>query len=227
MACFRLGAAEAAFTVMHGLGHYYIGEVLCTPRHFSCPTPTSNTALDSIHRYDHANNIELLVILQVLGDDFMGSVRPSQLPLSLLLAYYLLMLTFLALGPYLGHLNDVPMFYCITLHFLSIYAFMAFVPQNFAFGGVQLCLNTWYCLPRVFNVGVSSAEDVSRRVDDGWWVVSYGFLLLMPVVFIEMLACDSFLLRYFGHFVYDGSILLISVWYSIEMWRQCDRKGAH
>jgi len=182
--CLRLGMAEAAFTMFHGLGHLFIG--------------------------------------QVLEKDFMNSVRPAVLPAHLLVGYYILLVAFLALGPYLGARNGVAPVVCVTAHLISIYAFMLYVPNQFAFGAVQLILNSWYCIPRVLFLGWKDPSDVAKRVHDGWDVVSKGFLLLMPIVFAEMLACDMVFMACGGHFVYDGMILLISTWYSVVIWRQCD-----
>merc|ERR1712048_801593 len=46
------------------------------------------------------------------------------------------------------------------------------------------------CFPRLALVGCHSKEEVAKRVDDGWAVVSVGILCLMPIVFAEMLFCD-------------------------------------
>ena len=65
----QLVMATAGFTIMHGLGHLFIGDLL--------------------------------------GDDFMQSVRPDRLSFPLLCIYYLLLCGFLALGPYLGVRNTL------------------------------------------------------------------------------------------------------------------------
>lgn len=140
---------------------------------------------------------------------------------SLMIAFAV-MFFFLSLGPYLGFLNGVESPTCLLVHLFSTWAFVTYIPDQFAFGCVQLVLNSWYCTPRMFYVGWDTEEDISKRVDDGWAVVSAGFLLLMPLVFAEMLACDR-LLSSGGHLVYDGGILLILVAYAMNIWAQCDR----
>jgi len=181
----QLVMAVAAFTIMHGLGHLFIGEVL--------------------------------------GENFMQTVRPDRLSYPLLAVYYLLLCGFLALGPYLGHRNGIPMGVCLAVHMVVTFLFMQYVPNQFAFGAVQLYLNGWYCLPRVALIGWEEETEIGQRIEDGWNIVSGGFLLLMPVVFIEMMACDSFLSRVTGHFCYDGSILLIIIAHSWAIWRQLDQ----
>lgn len=183
-AALQLVMATAAFTIMHGLGHFFIGDVL--------------------------------------DEDFMESVRPDRLSFPLACGYYLLMCGFLALGPYLGVRNGMEPFFCAALHLVTTYAFMQYVPNQFAFGAVQLYLNGWYCLPRVLLLGWEKEKDIEKRIEDGWDIVSWGFLLLMPVVFVEMMACDSFLSQVFGHFCYDGAIVLISAWHATSIWRQLD-----
>merc|ERR1712039_174871 len=105
-----------------------------------------------------------------------------------------------------GFCNGVGRCLCVLVHLFAAWLFLARVPTQFAFGFVQLYLNAWYCAPRVLLLGSTTEEEVSRRVDDGWGVVSFGFLALMPVVFAEMLACDAFVMTYSGHFLYDGAI---------------------
>lgn len=186
----QLVMATAGFTIMHGLGHLFIGDLL--------------------------------------GDDFMQSVRPDRLSFPLLCIYYLLLCGFLALGPYLGVRNGMEPLFCTAVHLVATYGFMQYVPNQFAFGAVQLYLNGWYCLPRVVLLGWEEAAEIEKRIGDGWDIVSWGFLLLMPIVFVEMLACDSFLRQVTGHFCYDGSILLISIWHATAIWRQLgnDHGGA-
>jgi len=104
-----------------------------------------------------------------------------------------------------------------------MWTFLQYVPLQFAFGAVQLVLNLWICLPRLALIGCKE-DYIGKRVDNGWSVVSIGVLLLMPVVFAEMLSCDSFLKAVGGHFVYDGSVLLMSTIYSRSIWQQDSSK---
>jgi len=166
-----------------------------------------------LHGFGH------LAIGHVLGADFMASVRPRGLSWPRLAAYYAATAAFLALGPFLGFWNGVRRLVCVVVHLASAWAFLALVPTQFAFGFVQLYLNVWYCAPRVALLGCASAEHVSRRVDDGWAVVSAGFLALMPVVFAEMLACDVLLMACGGHVVYDAAVVLISLAHSVAVWK--------
>ena len=160
--------------------------------------------------------------LLALSQDFMDSVRPTSLSWPLFACYYVLMASFLALGPYMGFRNGLEPRLCLAVHLIATWAFIAYVPNQFAFGAVQLYFNSWYCFPRVIFLGWNKADEVSKRVDDGWDVFSLGFLLLMPVVFAEMLACDAIYRNWGGHFLYDGSILLIGTFYARTLWRQCE-----
>jgi len=159
-----------------------------------------------------------LLIGHVLGEDFMADVRPAMLPAFVLALYFLVAFVFLALGPYLGFCNGVSVRACAVLHFLSTWSFLQFVPTQFAFGFVQLYLNAWYCVPRVLFLGCTEPEAVAKRVDDGWAVVSSGFLLLMPVVFLEMLTCDIALIPVGGHVVYDATVIGIAAFHSQRVW---------
>lgn len=178
----KVPMAVSAFTVLHGLGHFVIG-----------------------------NMVE---------KDFMSKVRPKDVSPELFVLYFVLTLALLALGPFLGHCNGVNPWVCIVLHILSAWAFLFYVPTQFVFGFVQLTLNAWYCAPRVALLGCESLEQVALRVDNGWATVSYGFFALMPVVFLEMLACDAFLIDFSGHFIYDGVIVVIVLAYSRSIWQE-------
>mmetsp|Transcript_66747 Transcript_66747/g.169188 ORF Transcript_66747/g.169188 Transcript_66747/m.169188 type:complete len:295 (-) Transcript_66747:141-1025(-) len=160
-----------------------------------------------------------LMIGVVLENDFMANVRPSQVPIAYTALYYTVASVFLSIGPFLGFCNGVPRSLCVATHLFAAFAFLEFVPTQFAFGFVQLNLNAWYCTPRVFLLGTSGPEEISKRVDNGWAMASYGFLALMPVVFAEMMACDSFVMALSGHFLYDGAIVLIAAAYSAALWR--------
>mmetsp|Transcript_29813 Transcript_29813/g.68683 ORF Transcript_29813/g.68683 Transcript_29813/m.68683 type:complete len:274 (-) Transcript_29813:45-866(-) len=115
----------------------------------------------------------------------------------------------LAIGPYIGYCHKVSMKVLLTVHVLSCLFFVLFMPPEFAFGFVQLYLNFWYCIPRLWKIGCEKQEDVSLRVDGGFAVVSAGFLCCMPPVFLEMLTCENILQPMLGHVVYDGTILLV------------------
>lgn len=147
-------------------------------------------------------------------------------PISWLLVCFIFMTSFLSLGPYLGFRNGVDLRTCLVAHLVSIVVFISCVPDQFAFGAVQIVINCWYCLPRVLLLGYAKPEEISQRVDDGWALVSIGFLVLMPVVFVEMLACDGLMTPLGGHLLYDASVALLSVMYSAMAWRQCEAVSA-
>jgi hypothetical protein len=157
----------------------------------------------------------------ILDPALLSSAQKYFRPNSWLFISYISMICFLCLGPYLGYLNGIDRYVCLISHLVSVALFVAYVPAQFAFGAVQLFLNCWYCLPRVLFLGYVTNEAVSKRVDDGWALVSIAFLALMPVVFLEMLECDELIMPLGGHFVYDGSVLILSILYSATIWRQC------
>jgi hypothetical protein len=67
---------------------------------------------------------------------------------------------------------------------------------------------------------------LNRRTRNGWLVASIGISLVMPVVFLECLACDSFFKTYFlGHVSYDLAILLLTLAHSWAVWRGLERDG--
>jgi hypothetical protein len=170
------------------------------------------SAFTVMHGFGHA------FIGLVLGADFMESVRPGNLPAVAFALYFVSVFAFLSLAPYLGYLSGVNPKLGFAIHLASTWAFLEYVPSQFAFGTVQLILNCWYCVPRILLI----AADAPERVACGWHIVSFGFLALMPIVFAEMLACDTFLAAIGGHFVYDGAILIIVAFYSSAMWQNCD-----
>lgn len=129
---------------------------------------------------------------------------------------------FLALAPYLGYCFGVSAVPCLLIHVASTAAFM-FVPGQFTFGAVQLVLNFWFCVPRILWIGCDAADDVSKRVDDGWAAGSIGVAAIMPVVFAEMLGCDAFFRGILGHYLYDCSTLLLSAAFCACVWGQCGR----
>merc|ERR1712113_250641 len=108
--------------------------------------------------------------------------------------------------------------------FLFIGPYAAYIfgmgPVQFAFGAVQLVLNFWICIPRLWTIGCESEEDICKRVDDGWAAASILFLAVMPVVFAEMLSCESFFQHVLGHFTYDMSTILATALYSVSIWSQ-------
>jgi len=129
------------------------------------------------------------------------------------------MFVFLALGPFLGAHFGVSGRICLIVH-----AALSFVlpglPQKFGFGILQGVLNCWYCVPRLLNIGCESPGDIEKRVDNGWAISSFAGLLLMPVVFAEMMGCESFYQSMFGHFLYDLSILVYTFLYSATLWQE-------
>ncbi|CAJ1410844.1 unnamed protein product [Effrenium voratum] len=148
-----------------------------------------------------------------LNPDFLDSLRPQHAPLPLALAVYLGIASFLAIGPFVGYVHGVPLGLCVMIHGLSMWLFVAYVPLQFAFGAVQLVLNFWICIPRLLLLGWRTPAEAAKRLEDGWPIISVGVLLLMPVVFSEMLLCES--LRHLsGHALYDGSLLLLTFVYS-------------
>lgn len=161
------------------------------------------------------------VCITFMDEDFLESMRPANAPLHVSLPCFLLLSSFLAIGPFIGHMHGVSCTACLAIHLPAMWAFMQYVPLQFAFGAVQLVLNFWVCLPRLAWVRCSGKEAFAERVKHGWVVVSAGVLLLMPVVFAEMLACDSFLKALTGHFLYDCSTLAMSTVYSLAIWREC------
>eukprot|EP00747_Dinoflagellata_sp_TGD_P089175 gnl/TRDRNA2_/TRDRNA2_164233_c0_seq1.p1 gnl/TRDRNA2_/TRDRNA2_164233_c0~~gnl/TRDRNA2_/TRDRNA2_164233_c0_seq1.p1 ORF type:complete len:312 (-),score=32.40 gnl/TRDRNA2_/TRDRNA2_164233_c0_seq1:97-1032(-) len=130
---------------------------------------------------------------------------------------------FLYVGPYLGTCFGLSTRLCLGVHVLITYLF-TLTPVQFAFGFVQLVINLWMCVPRLLQIGWRSPEHVAARVDDGWAAASFGVSLVMPVVFVEMLACESFLQHIFGHFVYDLAILVFTAVYSAVLWRDLPDK---
>jgi hypothetical protein len=49
--------------------------------------------------------------------------------------------------------------------------------------------------------------------------ISIGLVVVMPVVFAEMIGCDAFLKPLGGHFLYDLSVALFGVVYTIAAFR--------
>jgi hypothetical protein len=202
------------------LGDVVVGGALMLEsvrRYRSCAHPNLRLAIavsafTIMHGFGHA------FVGLVLGADFMEAVRPRNLPAVAFAMYFVSVFAFLSLAPYLGYLNGVDPKLGFVMHLVSTCAFLQYVPSQFAFGAVQLILNFWYCIPRILLV----AADAPDRAACGWHVVSFGFVALMPIVFAEMLACDTFLAAIGGHFVYDGAILVIVAFYASSMWRSCD-----
>lgn len=138
--------------------------------------------------------------------------------------HYLGGFVFLFIGPYAATCFGMPATICLALHAVLSYMFVI-IPVQFAFGAVQLVLNFWLCVPRLLMIGCSTEEDIAKRVDDGWPAVSILEFALMPVVFAEMLGCDSFSQAALGHFIYDMSTILATAMYSATIWRQLPIKG--
>lgn len=200
----QLALAVSVFNVMHGFGHGFIRA------------------------------------LGGMDADMLDTLRPANAPVHVTLGCFLGLSSFLAIGPFIGYMHGMSGAACLAIHLPAMLCFMQFVPLQFAFGSVQLVLNSWVCLPRLALVGWPAKEahwspdfflateaQIAARLENGWLVVSAGLLLLMPVVFAEMLACDSFLHSLSGHFLYDFSTLLMSAVYSVSIWRQCDGLTSH
>ena len=130
--------------------------------------------------------------------------------------------SFLAIAPFVGCMNGVPARLCTVIHVAQCAAFLHFVPYQFAFGAVQLVLNLWYCIPRSILVGCASPADIANRTQPVWVVTSLGLLAVMPVVFFEMLACDSLCMPLGGHFVYDLAVALLAAAYSVAAFHTTD-----
>lgn len=161
-----------------------------------------------------------LMIGEFLDQDFMSTARRPQIPLAIAALHYVSAASLLALGPVIGWHSGVGRWTCVVIHLISTWMFLEFVPTQFGFGFVLLYLNVWFCAPRIVLLGYTSSEEVALRVDHGWAEASYGFLVLMPVVFAEMLACDTFVMSISGHFLYDGAVLLVTVAYCASIWQQ-------
>merc|ERR1712183_1031666 len=100
---------------------------------------------------------------------------------------------------------------------------MLCIPQQFAFPGTQLIVNVWYCVPRLVWIGCKEKSAIIRRVNHGWAVRSIGNMLIIPFVFSEAMACESFYRAASGHLLYDSSILVVVLVSSLLLWSQ----GAH
>ena len=144
--------------------------------------------------------------------------RPPVLSASWM-AQYAVAFVFLGVTPVLGNAFGVPPRVCVALHGLQTFLFVR-VPRQFAFGAVQLLLNLWFCLPRLLWLGTSSNAHISLRVDNGWLVASVGNLLLMPVVFAELLLCETHYRPLLGHWLYDTSTVPLTIAFSVAAWRE-------
>ena len=89
------------------------------------------------------------------------------------------------------------------------------MPTQFAFGSVQLVLNMWFCAPRAIHFGYTDKQHIANRTKGIWAVSSIGLLLTMPIVFIEMIGCDTFLKAVGGHVWYDLAVGLLGVGLSV------------
>eukprot|EP00933_Yihiella_yeosuensis_P051381 TRINITY_DN49302_c0_g1_i1.p1 TRINITY_DN49302_c0_g1~~TRINITY_DN49302_c0_g1_i1.p1 ORF type:complete len:305 (+),score=26.51 TRINITY_DN49302_c0_g1_i1:35-916(+) len=154
-----------------------------------------------------------------LGADLVEQFRPANAPIHVTILTFVGLSSFLAIGPFIGYMHGVPPLLCAAVHFPAMWSFLEYVPLQFAFGAVQLVLNFWICIPRLALVGCKTASDIAMRVDDGWPVVSIGLLLLMPIVFLEMIGCEIAMQVWGGHFIYDFSTLIMSLAYSVVVWR--------
>jgi len=164
------------------------------------------------------------LVFDVIGAELLQDLHPSTMSRLELAASYVGVGCFLAIAPYVGHHFGIDLKLCVLIHLTATLAFL-YVPLQFAFGAVQLILNCWYCLPRVLFFKCSEADAVRLRVDDGWAAASIGNLFLMPVVFSEMLWCESFYQSLGGHFAYDASILVLVLVFSASVWQQYEKSG--
>lgn len=157
---------------------------------------------DALHGMGH-------LMIALIGLDVVGGTEHRSVGLWLL--QFSVMLAFLSIGPYVAHqVNGVGVLMCTILHLISVALYVEFVPVQFAFGAVNLFLNSWYCVPRIAFVGCETQWDIETRTKDGWDVVSIGLLLVMIIVYAECLCCDAFFRALSGHFLYDASILILS-----------------
>jgi len=170
------------------------------------------------------HGIAHLLLGHVLTKDTLAAIQATGVGGNLI--YFVFFFAFLGLGPFLGFQNGLDLRVCLVAHLVTVASLMAYIPPEFAFGAVQIVLTSWYCIPRVMFLGYAKPEAISQRVDDGWALISVGFFVLMPVIFIELLACDAFMLPLGGHLLYDISVLVLSVMYSATIWRQCDGTAA-
>ena len=150
--------------------------------------------------------------------------RPPVLSASWM-AQYAVAFVFLGVTPVLGNAFGVPAHVCVAIHGLQTFLFVR-VPRQFAFGAVQLLLNLWFCLPRLLWLGTSSNAHISLRVDNGWLVASVGNLLLMPVVFAELLLCETHYRPLLGHWLYDTSTVFLTIAFSVAVWREAPASSA-
>lgn len=151
-----------------------------------------------------------------LDEKLVESMRPAVAPIAVSLCCFLALASFLAVGPYIGYIQGVPWPLCVAIHIPTVWCFLQHMRVQLAFGTVQLLVNLWFCLPRLFFVG---PEQISQRVDDGWLAASVAVLLLMPVAFMEMLGCDSFFHLGGGHFLYDFSAQVLVAAHSVSSWQ--------
>eukprot|EP00929_Paragymnodinium_shiwhaense_P042260 TRINITY_DN21890_c0_g1_i3.p1 TRINITY_DN21890_c0_g1~~TRINITY_DN21890_c0_g1_i3.p1 ORF type:complete len:326 (-),score=25.45 TRINITY_DN21890_c0_g1_i3:156-1133(-) len=161
-----------------------------------------------------------LIIGHVLPLEFQDAFNvPTDYPFSRFICQFTGMGMFLSMGPYVGYLHGVRSPVCVLLHILTTLGYVMFVPVQLAFTVVQLLLNLWICTPRVlWLTDFNDKSVVARRIDGGGIVISVGMLLLMPVVFVEMLACDSYAAALGGHVLYDASVCMMALVYSVSLW---------
>lgn len=129
---------------------------------------------------------------------------------------------FLAVGPWLGKINRVPSWFCLLVHLFFSAIFAEGIPPQFGFAFVLAYINGWLTISRICNVGCTKKEDVALRVDDGWWQVSIGSILPVPVIFSELLMCDVYFKSMGGHFWYDFAIIALTGWQLSAFWRNLD-----
>ena len=110
-------------------------------------------------------------------------------------------------------MNRVQLSTCVLFHLVSCAIFVQYVPVHFAFGAVNLFINSWYCLPRIVLIGWEQQQDKDAREADGWDVVSVGLLAITSIIYAECLSCDWILRGLGGHAIYDSAVLVLSACY--------------
>ena len=153
---------------------------------------------------------DMLILLASPVESYMGIM---------FIGKYVSLTMFLAIGPAIGRIFGVRAVNCVIFHLIQSFI-GAHVPLQFAFGIVQLVINSWYCVPRIFFIGTSRLDDVKNRAQPCYVVGSIGITMLMTIVFAEMLCCDLFWRDITGHFVYDFAILIMTAVFSHYAWQK-------
>ncbi len=144
----------------------------------------------------------------------------------------LVLRTFAGFGfaPVMGWALGCPGWVAVGVHTL-VSALFIYIPPTFSFGAVQLVINSWYCVPRLIYTGYGGVYEPDHlgtweRTTGGMDAASIGITLIMPVVFAEMLGCDSFFRGILGHFLFDFSTMLLGIAVYIVISRAIQGKPA-